>query len=113
MPDRSPDMQAQTPAPTPPALTRVINLRVGDVPMAITIPRDEDEEAVLRAAAKELNHLLDEYKSQYALTIPEALTYAAIHLGRDKYRLLHQEECADYDARLRKLATDIDQALEE
>ena len=108
MPDRSPDMQAETPAQT---LTRVINLRVGEVPLAVTIPREEEAEAALRAAAKELNHLLDEYKSQYDLTIPEALTYAAIHLGRDKYHLLQQQEHADYDRRLSKLADDLDKTL--
>ena len=101
-------MQAETPAQT---LTRVINLRVGEVPMAVTIPREEEAEAALRAAAKELNHLLDEYKSQYDLTVPEALTYAAIHLGRDKYHLRHQQEHADYDRRLSKLADDLDKTL--
>lgn len=110
MPDRSPDMQAETPVPT---LTRVINLRVGEVPMAVTIPREEEEaEAALRAAAKELNHLLDEYRSQYDLTTVEALTYAAIHLGRDKYRLLQQQEHSDYEGRLAKLSRDLDQALD-
>ena len=109
MPDRSPDMQAETPVPT---LTRVINLRVGEVPMAVTIPREEEAEATLRAAAKELNHLLDEYRSRYDLTTTEALTYAAIHLGRDKYRLLQQQEHADYEGRLAKLSRDLDQALD-
>lgn len=112
MPDTTPEMQAETPAPAS-VLTRVIHLRVGEVSLAVTIPREEEAEATLRAAAKELNQLLDEYRSKYALTIPEALTYAAVHLGRDKYRLLHREAEADSDARLRRLADDLDKALGE
>lgn len=108
MPDKSSDTQAGSPVQP---LTRVINLRVGSVPLAVTIPRDEETEASLRAAAKELNHLLDEYRSAYDLTVVEALTYAAIHLGKDKYDLLRHREEIDYDRRLSRLADRIDETL--
>lgn len=93
--------------------TRVIHLRVGDVPLAITIPREEEAEAALRAAAKELNRLLEEYRERYDLTPLELLTYAAIHLGRDKQELLRHREQADYERRIGSLADEIDRTLGE
>lgn len=90
--------------------TQEVNLRVGSVPMTLTIPRSSEVEQALRRAGAQVNKTIEAYRLAFPkVSQVELLSYVALDIANKLQTMELERAQLDLDKRLMKLNRDLEE----